>query len=119
MTSFLESNARAALCRQLAKLEPDSKNLWLAEADRWSHLSQKSSVATMAGHGEPAGTWCWAVMPRYKHRDAKTAEVRFELQSAAKPADEGAFEELLRYMSLWTREPNSRLDARRDTIDPE
>jgi hypothetical protein len=40
MTSLLEIHARAALCRQLAKREPNSKSLWLAEAERWSHLAQ-------------------------------------------------------------------------------
>ena len=40
MTGLLEFNARAALCRQLAEVEPDSKNLWLAEAERWSRLAQ-------------------------------------------------------------------------------
>ena len=40
MTSFSEFSARATLCRQLAECEPDSKNLWLAEAERWSRLAQ-------------------------------------------------------------------------------
>jgi hypothetical protein len=95
MTGLLESNARAALCRQLAKLEPDSKNLWLAEADRWSHLTQKPGAAVAARRGEPAGTWCWEVVPKHKHRDAKTVGVQFELRSAVKPADKDTFEELL------------------------
>lgn len=41
MIGFSEFNARAALCRQLAELEPASKNLWLAEAERWSCLNQR------------------------------------------------------------------------------
>ena len=48
MTSHLEFNARAALCRRLAKLEPDSKNIWLAEAERWSRLTQQPSAAVVA-----------------------------------------------------------------------
>jgi hypothetical protein len=95
MTSLLESNARAALCRQLAELEPDSKNLWLAEADRWSRLMQKPGVAVAACRGKPAGIWCWEVTPKYKHRDAKTAGVQFGLRSAARPADKDTFEEFL------------------------
>jgi hypothetical protein len=39
MTSSLELSARAALCRQLARREPNSKILWLAEAERWSRLT--------------------------------------------------------------------------------
>jgi hypothetical protein len=93
MPSFLESNARAALCRQFAELEPNSKNLWLAEADRWSHLPQESGAMVAARHGKPAGMWCWEVMPKYKHRNAKTAGVQFELRSAAKAADKDTFEE--------------------------
>jgi hypothetical protein len=62
MTSLLEFNARAALCRRLAKLEPDSKNIWLAEAERWSRLTQ--SRALRSRHGEPAETWCWEVISK-------------------------------------------------------
>ena len=39
MTGLLEFGARAALCRQLARREPDSEILWLAEAERWSRLT--------------------------------------------------------------------------------
>jgi hypothetical protein len=38
MTSILEFNARASLCRQFAKLEPESRHFWLAEAERWLRL---------------------------------------------------------------------------------
>jgi hypothetical protein len=48
MTSLLEFNARAALCRRLAKLEPDCRNIWLAEAERWSRLTQKPDAAVVA-----------------------------------------------------------------------
>jgi hypothetical protein len=91
MTGFLEYNARAALCRQLAKVEPDSKNLWLAEAERWSR--QKFGVALEAPRAKPAGTWCWEVMPKRKHRAANAAEAQFGLQGVAKPADRNTFEE--------------------------
>jgi hypothetical protein len=84
MTGLLEFNARAALCRQLAEVEPDSKNLWLAEAERWSR--QKPCA-------EPAGTWCWEVTPKRKHRAVNAAEVQFGLRGVAKPADRDTFEE--------------------------
>jgi hypothetical protein len=35
-----EFDARAALCRRLAKLEPLNGQLWLAEAEKWSRLAQ-------------------------------------------------------------------------------
>ena len=54
MTSLLEFNARAALCRHFAMLEPDSRYLWLAEAARWARLTKENE-------DEPE-------MPR--HRDA-------------------------------------------------
>jgi len=91
MTGLLEFNARAALCRQLAKVEPDAKNLWLAEAERWSR--QKPGVAVDAPRAEPAGTWCWEVMPKRKHRAVNAAEVQFGLRGVAKPADKDTFEE--------------------------
>jgi hypothetical protein len=64
MISVLEFNARAALFRQLAELEPDSKNLWLAEAERWSRFTQEQSAAVIAREDEQAETWCWEVYPR-------------------------------------------------------
>jgi hypothetical protein len=45
MASLLECNARAALCRRLAKLEPVSRDIWLAEAERWSRLAQARLLA--------------------------------------------------------------------------
>jgi hypothetical protein len=39
MAGPLEFSARAALCRRLARREPNSKVLWLAEAERWSRLT--------------------------------------------------------------------------------
>jgi len=42
MTRLIEYNARAALCRRLAKLEPVSRDKWLAEAERWTRLAQAS-----------------------------------------------------------------------------
>jgi len=42
MTRLIEYNARAALCRRLAKLEPVSRDIWLAEAERWTRLAQAS-----------------------------------------------------------------------------
>ena len=41
MTSLVEFNARAALCRHLAMLEPDSRCIWLAEAERWARLTKE------------------------------------------------------------------------------
>jgi hypothetical protein len=40
MTSQLELNSRAELCRQLAELEPANRILWMAEAENWSRISQ-------------------------------------------------------------------------------
>ena len=38
MITQTELSSRAALCRQLAQREPNSKVYWLAEAERWSRL---------------------------------------------------------------------------------
>jgi len=51
MTSRRECAARAALCRQLAKLEPLSSGHWLAEAKRWRDLAQDASAASRSGPG--------------------------------------------------------------------
>jgi hypothetical protein len=40
VANLQEFNARAALCRRLAKLEPVSRHLWMAEAERWSRLAR-------------------------------------------------------------------------------
>jgi hypothetical protein len=40
MTSQLELNSRAALCKQLAKREPANRAFWLAEAENWLRLSK-------------------------------------------------------------------------------
>jgi hypothetical protein len=98
MTSHLELSARAALCRQLARREPDSKNLWLAEADRWSRLTHEAGLTEAERHREPAGSWRRHVMPRSKPRDAEmtaeTADVRYELRTAG-GRDMFLFEEFL------------------------
>jgi hypothetical protein len=41
MASQLELSARAALCKQLAELEPTNRVLWMAEAENWSRLSNE------------------------------------------------------------------------------
>jgi hypothetical protein len=104
MTSLLECNARAALCRQLARLEPAGKNLWLAEAANWSHLTQQPKVASR--HDEPAESWCWKAIRKRKPLDVKWTEVQFEFRNAAKTADGDAFEELLRGLTPEDSGPN-------------
>ena len=41
MTSHVELNSRAALCRQLAKHEPANQAIWMAEAENWLRLSKE------------------------------------------------------------------------------
>jgi hypothetical protein len=50
MVSLVECNARAALCRRLAKLEPVGRDIWLAEAERWSRLAH-ARLLTQTGDG--------------------------------------------------------------------
>ena len=56
MTCLLEFGARAALCRQLARREPDSVILWLAEAERWSRLTVTPGVAAETSQSKIADT---------------------------------------------------------------
>jgi hypothetical protein len=48
VANLQEFNARAALCRRLAKLEPVSRHLWIAEAERWSRLA-RAKLPSQAG----------------------------------------------------------------------
>ncbi len=57
MTGLLEFSARAALCRQLARREPDSKNLWLAEAESWSRLTLAPHAAVVPPEHRSADGW--------------------------------------------------------------
>ena len=50
MASQLELSSRAALCRQLAQREPNSKAYWLAEAESWSRLSRETIPLERTGH---------------------------------------------------------------------
>ena len=38
-----EFDLRAALCRKLAKREPENRAYWMAEAETWSRLSKEGS----------------------------------------------------------------------------
>ena len=40
MKKVMEFRAQARLCRQLAIREPKNRIYWLAEAERWSSLTQ-------------------------------------------------------------------------------
>ena len=83
MTSVLELSARAALCRQLARREPDSRNLWLAEAERWSRLAPESRARAEAPHRQPAGAWCWSINARRRPPDLEKAKARFVFRNTA------------------------------------
>ena len=41
MITQTELSSRAALCRQLAQREPNSRVYWLAEAEHWSRLCRQ------------------------------------------------------------------------------
>jgi hypothetical protein len=47
MNILMELSARAALCRQLAVREPGNSAVWLAEAERWSHLADDEITARL------------------------------------------------------------------------
>jgi hypothetical protein len=53
MTSHIELSSRAALCRQLARREPESKIYWLAEAENWSRLSREPIHPIRTGDKDP------------------------------------------------------------------
>jgi len=53
MITQAELSSRAALCRQLAQREPDSKVYWLAEAENWLRLRRKPSDLERPGERDP------------------------------------------------------------------
>ena len=48
MKTVAELRARAALCQQLAVREPTNRDIWLAEAERWSHLAKDNRFEASA-----------------------------------------------------------------------
>ena len=81
MTGSLEFNARAALCRRLARREPNSKNLWLAEAERWSRLTLAPGAVAATRQGEVAGTWRWIVPRRRKPSGLKMTGLQLNFRT--------------------------------------
>jgi hypothetical protein len=75
MASLLECNARAALCRRRAKLEPVSRDIWLAEAERWSRLAHARLLAQKLAM---AGIW-------KQHWQAKSTFMKKETSLSEKP----------------------------------
>ena len=53
MINQFELNSRAALCRQLARREPNSKVYWLAEAENWLRLSRRLTHLDRTGGEDP------------------------------------------------------------------
>jgi hypothetical protein len=52
MITQTELSSRAALCRQLAQREPNSKVYWLAEAENWLRLSREPIHLDRTGRGD-------------------------------------------------------------------
>ena len=63
MINQTELNSRAALCRQLARREPNSKIYWLAEAENWLRLSRRLTQLERTG-GEDSLEQFLALMDR-------------------------------------------------------
>ena len=65
MINQTELNSRAALCRQLARREPNSKIYWLAEAENWLRLSRRLTQLERTG-GEDSLEQFLALMDRFE-----------------------------------------------------
>jgi hypothetical protein len=81
MTSLLEFNARAALCRRLARLEPNSKDLWLAEAERWCRLKPEPSLVAVICQDEVAVPRWWNAKRKRRPKDVGMAEGHWNVRS--------------------------------------
>jgi hypothetical protein len=64
MTGHLELISRAALCRQLARREPESRIYWLAEAETWSRLSRQPIRRVRIGDRDPLERFPDLIDPR-------------------------------------------------------
>jgi len=82
MTSLLEFSARAALCRRFARLEPSSKNLWLAEAERWSRLMQEPGLVAVTRQDEVADPRWWNAKRKCRPKDVGMAEGHWQVRSS-------------------------------------
>jgi hypothetical protein len=81
MTSLLELSARAALCRRFARLEPSSKDLWLAEAERWCRLKQEPNLVAVTGQDELAELRWWNATRKRKPGDLGMAEGHWNVRT--------------------------------------
>jgi hypothetical protein len=59
-----ELNSRAALCRKLARREPANQIFWMAEADKWSRLSNEKR------HGEDSAKIDFGILARLRVQSA-------------------------------------------------
>jgi hypothetical protein len=64
MISHLELSSRAALCRQLARREPNSKVYWMAEAENWLRLSREPIYLERTGRRDDPFEQFLALMAR-------------------------------------------------------
>lgn len=71
MTSHLEMSSRAALCRQLAVREPNSKAYWLAEAESWLRLSRGPDRAIVKREGALAEYLSCGILCRYDRLESQ------------------------------------------------
>ena len=67
MINQFELNSRAALCRQLARREPNSKVYWLAEAENWLRLSREPIHLERTGRRDDPFEQFLALMARQPH----------------------------------------------------
>ena len=65
MTDQSELNSRAELCRKLAQREPANRTFWMAEAEKWSHLSKEQL------HGEDSVKIDSGILARLREQSTK------------------------------------------------
>jgi hypothetical protein len=76
MSIRLECSARAALCMRLATREPANRNLWMAEAEHWSRLSQESRRDEAFAEVEAGHRLIAMAQPTERGPDLSTAHTR-------------------------------------------
>jgi hypothetical protein len=100
MTSRLEFDSRAMLCKQLAMREPGSQVLWLAEAEKWSRLSQEQSNAVVARRGEVPGYCHWGILRNRGRPCLRGRGGNSQSRTSAGIARKDLFEDFLDLMAI-------------------
>jgi hypothetical protein len=100
MTSQLEFNSRAALCREFARREPGCRALWMAEAESWSRREQEPGDTVATGRDQPVGSYQRGILHHCNWFCSKGTGRHSRSRQAAGIVRKDPFEEFLDLMAI-------------------